>query len=218
MQDLARVSLSLGLLFLASVIVSYGLMLLARSLRRTPSPIPNGQIKVTSGASAYRARFLCESREGWLFTAPLQRDAYVPLRVGEPLIIEAPSVRGVLRFRTEIVDRRADSGVMVAQRPKQVHLEDRRAEERRTDLSTGDARVEGKAAELIDLSRHGAKLSVEGLIPRGDRVRLELPWLNEPCFGWTLESERSGDATMIRVRFEETLELPTPKRGAAPAV
>src|SRR4051794_19366593 len=105
MLELARLSGTVALILASSIGVAYALTAFARLARSVPSPIPNGQLRIRSGASMYRARFLGETRDGWTFTAPLQRDAYVPLRIGEALVIEAPSERGILRFRTVIIDR-----------------------------------------------------------------------------------------------------------------
>jgi hypothetical protein len=209
-QELAKLSGSFLLLFGLSVGIAFALGLAVRALRRTPRPLPNGQLRIRSGASVYRARFLGETAQGWTFSAPLQRNAYVPLRVGEPLIIEAPSERGLLRFRTMLIDRCHDSATMVAQRPAQVHVEERRANRRLYDLKDAAVTVEGHRAELINISACGACVSLAHGLQPGERIRVDLPWREEPCFAWVLDAERSLGKAVARLRFEEEVEIPAP--------
>jgi hypothetical protein len=208
MQELAKLSGSFALIFVISVGIAYFLHTVVRSLRRIPRPIPNAQLRIRSGASVYRARFLGETPEGWSFSVPLQRDSYVPIQVGEPLIIEAPSPAGLLRFRTTLRARSQNPPAMFAEPPREVHVEDRRSEVRRFDLSDGDAFLDGHCAFLVDVSSAGARLTLDSEVLQGERVRVELPWADEPAFAWTLDVERQIGKFEVRLRFEDFLELP----------
>lgn len=111
------------LAFVLAIAFGAGVSTLVRRLRRPsmPVPSPGAPLRIRADAAVYRSRFLEVGMDGWVFAAPLQRDAYVPLRVGEDLVVEAEEAEGRLVFRATLVDRCGDSGRMVMSRPVQVH-------------------------------------------------------------------------------------------------
>src|SRR4051794_14678642 len=108
MENLA----SLILFFAAGFGISLGLawlfvQIVAR-LRKQPVPIPGSILRIRAGSGFYRSHVLDSAGSVWRISAPLQRDAYVPLRVGEEVVIEAAAKNGALLFRTQIVARETD--------------------------------------------------------------------------------------------------------------
>jgi hypothetical protein len=85
-----------------------------------PVPPVGASLRIRADAAVYRSRFVEASAEGWVFAAPLQRDAYVPLRVGEDLVVEAEGEAERLLFRSTLVHRDGVSGRMVMERPLHV--------------------------------------------------------------------------------------------------
>jgi hypothetical protein len=73
----------------------------------------------------YRSRFLGADRRGWRFAAPIQRGAFVPLRVGEGLVVEATEGDERLLFRSVILERDADTGEMTMRPPVRVYASQR---------------------------------------------------------------------------------------------
>ncbi len=198
MSDLLSLSLGFAALFIASLLLSYGFTRLVRR-RQVPAPAPGAVLRLRAESGVYRARFVGETPEGWAFSAPLSRDAYVPLRIGEDLLIEAGFASGVMTFRTQLVARFNDTHVMVAQIPRTVFKRERREAPRVAASSA--ILVEGEGAQLVDVSSCGVRFKADRNYKRGDRIKLEIPEWEAPVFGWILETEAAG----TRVRFEEEL-------------
>ena len=129
--------------FVAALLVGAIVSGLVRRLRRPPMPIPpqGASLRVRASAAVYRSRFLEVTDEGWVFAAPLQRDAYVPLRVGEDVVVEAEEADGRLIFRSEIIHRCAQSGRFTIARPANVFRTDPRDEIREARLVAGMPRA-----------------------------------------------------------------------------
>lgn len=107
-----------------------------RYLRRRPvEPAVGSLLRVRAEGSIYRSRFLGAGPDGWRFAAPLQRDSFVPIRIGETLIVEATDDRNVVLFRSVLVDRKLDDGTMTAQIPRQVFVTPRGMKKARDRIS-----------------------------------------------------------------------------------
>lgn len=116
------------LAFLLAIAFGAGVSGLIRRLRRPPMPMPTpgAPLRIRADEAVYRSRFLEAATDGWVFAAPLQRDAYVPLRVGEDLVVEAEEPEGRLIFRAKLVERCSTTGRMVMSRPMHVFRADAR--------------------------------------------------------------------------------------------
>lgn len=117
------------LAFLVAIAFGAGVSTLVRRLRRPPMPTPSpgSALRIRADEAVYRSRFLEAGQKGWVFAAPLQRDVYVPLRVGEDLVVEAEEAEGRLIFRAKLVERCGDTGRMVMTRPMHVFRAEARA-------------------------------------------------------------------------------------------
>ena len=175
-------------------------------------PLPGGVLRLKCVHGVYRSRFLGMTANGWRVTAPLTRDSYVPLRPGDPVVIEAPIDGSALLARTSVLERDAETHELVLARPSRRYRLERREAERRCDTAGIACTVEGKPALLLDVSAFGARVRCSGVLAAGDRVRLDLAWCEEPAFGWVLEvipaAETAGSRTICRIRFEDRVRLP----------
>lgn len=127
------------LAFCISMLVGSLISGLIRHYRRVPVPPEIGALlRVRAEGSIYRSRFLGVTPEGWKFAAPLQRDSFVPLHVGETLIVEATDGKRVTLFRSVLVDRKTEDGTMTAKVPKQVFISPKGKRRPSIDLGTPD--------------------------------------------------------------------------------
>lgn len=208
--------LSLLVLFIvifgASMLVSYGVVKLILKLRPKPTLPENALLRIKSPSGLYRARYLGTSKEGFLLSAPMQRDRHVPLRVGEDLVIEASAPGGALLFRSRVVARQTDPHALVVALPKKIHRIERRETPRSRDAEGELVRVENARAWIIDLSPEGIRCECDALVAKGERVRIDFPGESDPAYGWVLDVMPSGDGrTIARMRFEETFAAETKK-------
>jgi len=125
MPEFMALLLALNLLaFIAALLVGAGVSAAVRRVRhRAPLAPPRGSaLRIRAERAVYRTRFLGEVVTGWEFAAPLQRDAYVPLRVGERLVVEAETRHGRMLFRSEVLSRDPETGSMILARPEKSYV------------------------------------------------------------------------------------------------
>jgi hypothetical protein len=161
----------------------------------------------------YRSKMLLVGKSVWTISAPLQRDSYVPFRVGEEVVIEAAGKRGALIFRSEVVARDAETHELMITRPSEVHEVERREHRRWPHLAGAKILVDGVGGRILDLAQGGARVEVASRLCRGDRLRLETPW-GQTLSAWVLDCEPG----QVRVRFEELVDPRAGKRETAPAL
>lgn len=203
------------LVFAVSIAIGY-MVGVVRNGRRVPAPALGVQLRLKSPSGVYRARLLRAEKGGWWLSSPLQRNAYVPLRVGEPLVIEAPSSVGAMVFHTEVLERDATTHEFRVRPPREVHEVERRLEYRHKCFLGRPFTANGEPAELVDLSVSGARFLTLAPAAKGDDLRLELPAPFGTVVGWVLETEPAslGNRTgsLVRVRLARPLEgLPRPQ-------
>jgi hypothetical protein len=200
----------LGTLALA-LSASFGAAYAWTALRRKPAMAPqiNTVVRFRSGAAVYRSVFLGETKGGWLLSAPLQRDHHVPVRVGEELRCEIVTAQGIRHFRSEVLERSSEPWRLLIRRPGKVELRERRDTPRRKDLSGLRADIDGETAVLVDLSDLGARVASAHAPIKGERLRVDLPWLIQPQFAYVLDvtapSSTEQRGVEVRLRFEEPL-------------
>lgn len=189
--------------------VSY--LLLAR--KRKPValfPVSEGtRVRMVGRGGVYRAHFVRHTKAALVFSAPLQRDSYVPLRTGDSIIVQAPTDDGVLTFRASVIERDSDTHEFTLAVPTRVRQIDRRSEPRDHTVAGQPALVNGSAAELLDLSASGAKLMTKSSVEPGDTVQIELPSGFGSAMGWILEVTTVAlDGKLcstIRIAFDQPL-------------
>ncbi|ARU40466.1 hypothetical protein CCB80_04640 [Armatimonadetes bacterium Uphvl-Ar1] len=199
----------LAVVFAVSMVVSY---LVTAKNRRKVTFVPlmeNARVRMVGPGGTYRCYFVKRTKKGLVFSAPLQRDRYVPVRVGESMMVQAPVADSLVTFRSSVISRDVETHEFALAHPQRMRQVDRRAEARDRTVEGSIVRVNGEPASLMDLSAGGARIvSNSDLVP-GDRVTLDLPEELGSIWGWALESVPSqfgGSVTReFRVRFEEPL-------------
>lgn len=187
--------------FLASVAGSYTLTRLGMR-RRAVAPRIGTTLRLRARSGVYRSKLIRVDGDLWRISTPLQRNNYVPLRVSEPVTVEAPVPGGVYLFRTSISEQDTDRQELTFLAPALAKPTDRRSEPRwiRSDTIS----VDDFPGMLVDLSKHGARLKSSCRARLGDRVKVRLP--EGMIVGWVIDAwpTRPGDAFshILRVRFE----------------
>lgn len=204
MDEIVRMVGWSSMIFAASATVAYGLA----ATRRRSAPLPRvpSAVRIRARHGVYRAFVESIDKSGWLISAPLQRDVYVPLQPGEEIIVEAPTSSGVLLFRSTITDRCPDAKHITLRTPKTSRYLDRREEPRNERVAGRCVQIDGHLAELVNLSPRGACALVKGEVARGARVRFWCPSSKDERYGWVLESTADVldglPARRVRIRFE----------------
>lgn len=195
--------LIISLAFLGCLSAAYLLGRLVEGLRSSVTPLEGGVVRIKCTHGVYRSRFLGLCPGGWRLTAPLSRDAYVPFRPGDAVVLEAPVTGAAVLARSLVVERDMETHEIVVARPRSARRIERRETRRTVDLGGQACKLDDRSAALLDVSRHGARLVSSAAVSVGERVRLDLPGRDEPSFGWVLEVQpgESGQ-TVARVRFE----------------
>lgn len=95
--------------------------------RKIFTPTPNSSVRLKSNRGLYRSRFIEESEIGWVFSAPLQKSCYIPLRINENLVMEAETDQGLIIFRSVIIHRSLDEHYFTIKKPTKTFLKDYRS-------------------------------------------------------------------------------------------
>jgi hypothetical protein len=191
-----------------SMVLSY---FLTRHNRKQLAIVPleeNTRVRMVGPGGSYRCYFLRRSKKGLTFSAPLQRDRYIPVRVGESMMVQAPLADCLVTFKSTVESRDAETHEFILAWPKRVRMVDRRAENREATREGSIILVNGEPASVLNLSAGGARLVTAAKIQPGDTLSLELNQDFGMVYGWALEvlpSLSGGAAWEVRVRFEEPL-------------
>ncbi len=191
--------------FVVSTLIAHWLVDRRKS-GSSKAPDPGTTLRLRATAGVYRSKLILAEAGGWRISAPLSRNHYVPLRIGESITVEAPVQGGVYLFKTIVAARDADLHELILCPPTNVAPTERRTIQRceRVEPIT----IEGEPGQLVDISALGARLKTRKRFTPGDRVRLDLR--DGLLFAWVLESwpTRHGDdwRENLRVRFEASVE------------
>jgi len=205
-SELIEIFATIGGVFVGSCVLGYAATKIKRR-RKPPVPQVNAVLRILTSGTVYRAHFVGVQPEGWAFTPPLQRDNYVPLRPGEPLVIETVMNGGVMIFRTTLKARHNSPPLLIADKPTSWHLDDRRESIRIGEVGHVQTKLDGDRVGLVDVSACGARVRSQARKAPGERVKLEITGMAEAIYAWVLDVSRKGDRYMIRLRFEETADL-----------
>ena len=206
MSETIEISLAVIGIFALSFAAGYAI---TRMRRRAKAPIPkvNAVMRIMTAGTVYRAHFVGEKEDGWAFTPPLQRDNYIPIKVGEPVVIETVMDGGIVVFKTYLKARHNAPPLMIAAKPANWHVEDRRESIRIGEVGHLQTKLDGDRVGLLDISTCGARIRSQARKAAGERVKLEVAGQDEALYGWVIEEARKGDRYIIRVRFEEPADL-----------
>jgi hypothetical protein len=206
MSDIAELIGYFVALFAASMAVAWLVTSLKLWSKRCPEPAPGSALRMRGEGGMYRTRVVETRGPFWVLAAPLMRDFYVPMHVGEKLTVEYPMEDGVMFFRSVVRARDAATHTLIIDRPEGGRKTERRTEKRLANPSWGRALVEGIDSTLINVSSGGAKVTTRRGVQIGERVGLRLPWSEELVYGWVLEAIPSVKSEVeARIRFEEPL-------------
>lgn len=170
---------------------------------------PDTKVRMVGAGGAYRCYYLRTEEDGLVFSTPLQKDRYVPLRVGDSMIIQAPTNDGLVTFSSEILDRCGESHEIRLGHPKIVRRTDRRSEPRLTIIDDPNIRLNGETSLLQDISAGGSRVITKAAVVPGDRVSVSLPKGLGHVEGWALETAPAAfdghPAREVRIQFDQPL-------------
>lgn len=207
MQDFATLIGYVFVLFAAAMAAGWLITSLKLGKKAAENPEIGTCLRLRGESGMYRSKLLEVRGPFWILSAPLMRDYYVPLRVGEKLNIEVPYKNGVLFARTEVKSRDAESHTIIIEKPEGAKPTDRRTEKRLCSLMDDTVVIEGVKSTIVDVSLGGAKVRTQRRFLPGERIRIDLPWIGAPTFGWVLESMETAPTVGVeaRIRFENAL-------------
>lgn len=194
----------------------------ARHRRSRSLPIPeNAPARMFSEGNVYRTRLIAATAEGLRFSAPMQQGHYVPVRQGALVAVEAPTPKGLLRFRSTVLERDPVCHSFLVAQPTSTALKERRDGPRFRNLDDAQAWIDGEPCRIVDISAYGARVASPCPIPRGSRVLVRLAWMRSELGAWSLEGVfgEPGDeyAYQARLRFEEPADLSPLRKEKTPA-
>jgi c-di-GMP-binding flagellar brake protein YcgR len=130
MQNPADLILFFGAGFGLSLAIAWMLRKMAEQARLRLTPREFATLRIRAGVGSYRSKMISTSGSVWHIALPIQRDAYVPLRVGEEVVIEAAGPEGALIFRSHILARETDPACLIISKPKRICKVERREHQR----------------------------------------------------------------------------------------
>lgn len=209
MSDILQMVGILAVVFGVSMGVSYAMTM--KSRRKVQLiPIPeNTSCRIIGPGGVYRSYFMSRNKKGLVFSAPLQKNSYVPVRVGEILMVQAPMADSIVTFRAAVIERNTETHEYTLEIPERLRHVNRRVENRDRSMEGTVISVNGAPATLVDLSACGAKVIVGGNIEPGDTLSVDLPQDFGTAYGWALEATPVAHgrrlAKTVRVRFDTPL-------------
>jgi hypothetical protein len=175
-------------------------------------------VKIKTVGAIYESRFMGVTSHGWAIETLAQ--AIPAVRLGESAVVEISCEKGVVRFRSELVDLLDGHNATVMRPPTETLLGNRRNQKRLLLDNRPTVFVEGTSSIMQDLSEGGARISTPHLLRTAERVKVEIPGHNEPLLGHVLEvipNKTRGYANDVRVVFEKPVKLNGLKKKLAPA-
>lgn len=200
MQDFLKLVGSFTLVFALSYALTF--MFTQFLKKRHPELVPaeNDKIRFKTSEGMFRCRYVREDVEGWHFSAPMQRDHYVPLAVGTELTCEAITQHGVLIFESTVINRRLDPARIVVTAPAEIKIIERRDRQRVTDMAEMDITIDGQKGKLIDRSSGGIKVVLGGFLKEGEAVEVNFP-NGEFRHARVVATDRTRGETIARLAY-----------------
>ena len=206
MQEILTLLVSFSAVFALGAIAAKAVVTLrSRSHRDGCAPVENAKVRMKTSTALYRCRLISHDRNSWVFTAPMQRDNYVPISVGEQVTCEVIANGGLIIFSSVVTSRKAIEGSIVVAAPKNIKLENRRDQSDRKEIDMAVV-VAGKNGAVIDLSPGGARVKIQGFEREGNMVRVDLP-SGESRGAIVVDSKNDHMGSVIRLKFDEPIEV-----------
>lgn len=205
MNSLLTLIGGMAALFAVSLAISYTATTLLRK-RGFPMPTEGTVIRIRTACGVYRVRLLSVGESSWCFAAPMKQNAYVPLRVGEPITLEVPIPNAALLIKTTIHSRCCVDKCYSIEAPKDPIVTERRQQARSLPMHAVSVSLNGIPAAILDLSEGGIKVQGHLKAMKGDSVKITLPKSKETLTAWVLEAIPANDGdSILRLRFESPL-------------
>ena len=216
MSNLSDLLILTGTVFLGSYLLARALSAFRAKPRERLPILLDAKLKLLTSSGAYRCHVEEVGKDGIVVTSPLYRDAYVPLRIGESVVVQTPHDGALITFRTEITARDAQTHQLTLAMPSTFRRTDRRCEPRLKSVEGKAALINGTKAAMVDVSAWGARILTSEALTPGEMVRVELPSGIGEAMGWVLESIPVAMGARltraVRIRFEDPLSgLVSPK-------
>jgi len=207
MQALAELVGYFAILF--AVAVGAGYWVSQRKLGRPVKTLPEGcVVRVKSGNHLYRSRFVEADGIGWVFSAPLSRDRFIPLTIGERIVVETSRPEGLLVFETEVLSRAMHPHTFTVRAPDCLRAENRRREARIAGDAWPEVWLGPTPGRLLDVSGSGARVLASRRIEIGTPVSLRLECAPEPVEATVVGCETFCKESTLRLRFLHPIALP----------
>jgi Flagellar protein YcgR len=209
MSGLLEMALVVGAVFAASFFLGRFLTSVRRRPREGFVLEPNARLKLLTPSGAYRCHLESFDPSGIRISSPIHRDSYVPLSVGEMVVVQTPLDGALLTFRTEVLERDSRTHTMRLARPTTIRRTERRCEPRLRTVQGQPATLNGARAAMVDVSAWGARVLTAELVAPGETVEVVLPSGIGAVRGWVLEATSAAFGTRlgreVRIRFEDSL-------------
>lgn len=207
MQDMLALIGSLTIVFLVGFLLAKAFgRKSALDAQQKRTPVDNARVRFKTGSAVYRSRLISFGNEQWVFAAPMQRDSYIPVPVGEECVCEVVARGGVLIFTSKVIARQSKEGRIVIEAPVNPKLKNRRDDARRIDIPM-KLLVGNHGGEVLDVSTNGAKVKLSGFQKEGQTVRVDLPD-GETRAGTVIESTHDNVGSTVRISFDRPIQLP----------
>lgn len=185
--------------------------------KRAQPPI-GALVKLLTREASYETHFRGIASEGWAMESLAH--AIPRIRMNEPVLVEVSCRGGVLRFRSEVVELRLDSEVMVMRPPIGSKVGERRTRKRISWEQRPRVSVDGTIAFLLDVGEGGARLGIDQAFRRGERVKIVATNDEVALAAHVIDARHvsgRGFTHEVRVVFEEPQSLRAVKKKFAPA-
>ena len=204
MQQFLTLLLSFSLFFAVGIGISRAyFFLVSRPNRKAQCPVDNAKVTMKTRDALYRCRLISQDSSGWTFSAPMHRDNYVPVAVGEEVICEVVAHGGLITFPTKVISRKPIEGTILVASPKNVKLDNRRTKADRREVEM-DVIVGGRNGEVIDISSGGARVKIQGFEREGNMVKVDLP-TGESRGATVVDSKNDHLGSVVRLKFDEPI-------------
>ena len=206
MQEILTLLLSFSLVFAIGYVGAKTFNALrSRPRKEEYIPVENAKVRMKTSGALYRCRLVSHSSKLWVFTAPMHRDNFVAISVGEAVTCEVVANGGLLLFTSTVIARKSIEGTITVAAPATIKLDNRRDKADREVVDMAVV-VSGTSGEVMDLSPGGARVKIKGFQREGNIVMIDLP-TGESRAAVVVDSKNDHMGSVIRLKFDEPIEV-----------